>query len=697
MRFYFLVVLIVPYSLFSQITFSPFVTTATGSWPEVVAVGDINKDGLNDVVLATASYFDPINDYKIFVFLQDVSGNLQAPIKYPYSNSTEVSAISIADLNNDSRNDVVVGFGDSIGIFFQNSGGAFNPITRYYSGQTIVALKTGDLNNDGLQDIATAHLYSDSMTVFYQKILGFTTSTYISSYGNPPPFTEIDIGDINSDGLQDVVYTTDYSPNQIYVYTQNVSGLLNSYSTYSISVAPFVSLPGIAIGDLDNDGKNDIAGSGYANSPNARLIIWFQNQSTYLLNPPLQMPASDLPEPIEIADLNCNGRNEIIMVHAGWQKVTVFEQTSSGQYGSYNGFSLPYASHYNSEGLAIGDINNDGKKDIVIADYNNGLVVLLNTSSIDPISVTSSGSNNICIGSSETLTASGASNYLWTPISGLSSISGANTIVTPTITTTYTVTSIGNCGNISSTITVTVYPFPVASIIPVNNICAGTTTSLAATGGISYLWSNGAASSSICISPTTNTTYSVYVSNGFCTDDTSITLIVTPNPIATISSSIIIFPGQVATLGATGGENYLWSNGETTDSIMVSPAITTIYCVTVTDANNCNDTACVRVDVKSPCDTAGTFFLPNAFSPNGDGENDFLQIYYRNMDCIRSLHLSIYDRWGEKVYETSDPNFQWDGKYRGETENTKVLTYSLFVQFTDDKQMDRKGNVSLVK
>ena len=211
-----------------------------------------------------------------------------------------------------------------------------------------------------------------------------------------------------------------------------------------------------------------------------------------------------------------------------------------------------------------------------------------------------------------------------------------------------------------------------------------------------YNWSNGQSTQTSTGLP--SGTYSVVITdaNG-CTDMTYATITTLPNPIANISSNITIFQGQSTTLSATGGTNYLWSNGGTTTTILVMPTITTVYCVTVTDINNCKDNTCATVTIESPCDTAGTFFFPNAFSPNGDGENDFLRIYYGNMDCIKSLQLLIYDRWGELVYETIDPNFSWDGTYQNKTLITQVLAYHLSVGFTDSQAIDRKGNISLVR
>ncbi|MBI4930299.1 MAG: gliding motility-associated C-terminal domain-containing protein [Bacteroidetes bacterium] len=91
----------------------------------------------------------------------------------------------------------------------------------------------------------------------------------------------------------------------------------------------------------------------------------------------------------------------------------------------------------------------------------------------------------------------------------------------------------------------------------------------------------------------------------------------------------------------------------------------------------------------------GALYLPNAFSPNNDGENDILKIYYNNINCIKKNSLTIYDRFGEKVFETTDANFKWNGEYNGKMLNTQVLVYSLHVEFTDKTLLDKKGNISL--
>jgi gliding motility-associated-like protein len=97
------------------------------------------------------------------------------------------------------------------------------------------------------------------------------------------------------------------------------------------------------------------------------------------------------------------------------------------------------------------------------------------------------------------------------------------------------------------------------------------------------------------------------------------------------------------------------------------------------------------------CSGAGELYLPNAFSPNGDGENDVLQLYYGNMQCITTFELQIYDRWGEKVFQTTDPDFSWDGYYKGTVEGTAVFVYYMKAKLIIGGDLNKKGNVSLIR
>ncbi len=161
-----------------------------------------------------------------------------------------------------------------------------------------------------------------------------------------------------------------------------------------------------------------------------------------------------------------------------------------------------------------------------------------------------------------------------------------------------------------------------------------------------------------------------------------------------VSADTTIVLGGNATLTASGGTNYSWDNGASGASIVVSPTAPTKYCVNITDSNNCRGTACITVNVEDEC--ASDISIANAFSPNGDGQNDFVLIHSRNPSCINTFYIAIYDRWGEKVFESTDPNFKWDGSYRGQIMFSQVLDYYMTTTAANGKQYLKKGNISLV-
>ncbi len=232
-----------------------------------------------------------------------------------------------------------------------------------------------------------------------------------------------------------------------------------------------------------------------------------------------------------------------------------------------------------------------------------------------------------------------------------------------------------------------------------DTICIGQTAVLNAYGGTNYSWSNGATASTIQVSPFVITTYSVIVSAGSCSDTAFATVVVNPGPSVSAFSNTTITAGSSTTLSASGGNNYTWSTGETTAVISVSPVVTTTYCVSST-SGGCIDSACVIVYIQQTdnCNYADDqFFVPDAFSPNNDTKNDVLELYYPDISCIKDLEFVIYDRWGEKVFEASNLVSTWDGNYKGKMMNTAVFAYYLRVTLLNDKEILRKGNISLIR
>lgn len=165
-----------------------------------------------------------------------------------------------------------------------------------------------------------------------------------------------------------------------------------------------------------------------------------------------------------------------------------------------------------------------------------------------------------------------------------------------TYSVTLIVSACGGIDTVSRTITIKSNLLPGVTIKGKLSICPGVRDTLIASGGGTYLWSNGATTSSIIISPIASATYTVKVTKG-CSTDTSISVTVNPIPHVYITGNDTVCAGNSTTLSATGGGTYKWSNGATSANIIVSPNITSIYSVTVTNNNGCSNDTSVKVVV----------------------------------------------------------------------------------------------------
>ena len=182
----------------------------------------------------------------------------------------------------------------------------------------------------------------------------------------------------------------------------------------------------------------------------------------------------------------------------------------------------------------------------------------------------------IVTGESTVLTVEGASNYLWSTGETTSSIT-----VSPNTTETYIVTGTNGVCEVQAQVTVTVEQVFQANAGDDQSICEGSGDEVTLSAGVgdTYLWSTGETTQSIIVNPVSTTTYSVTISSGIQEDSDDVTVFVDAIPNLNISEDVTIVSGESAVLTIEGASNYLWSTGETTSNITVSPTETTIYAV----------------------------------------------------------------------------------------------------------------------
>ena len=227
-------------------------------------------------------------------------------------------------------------------------------------------------------------------------------------------------------------------------------------------------------------------------------------------------------------------------------------------------------------------------------------------------------------------------------------------------------------------------------------------------GGLTFQWDFGDGNTSTDPEPTnlytavgTYTVTLIALDPGSCnkSDTTRFTITVNDNPVAAFTFSPN--PAQENTPtqftnGSIGATTYLWRFGDGDSSTFASPAhqfnATGIFntCLIAFNTFGCPDTVCQNV----PALVVPLLDVPNAFSPNGDGKNDEVRV--RGFG-IGKMMFRIYNRWGQVVFQSTDPNQGWDGRFKGTIQPMDVYAYTLDVQFTDGTKKTKKGDITLLR
>lgn len=363
----------------AQVQCDTMLTYPIGSVSDVLAVGDMNADGVDDVVIATGFSFESADSYKLFIHHGSETGPVLASV-IPYPDLYPgVQTMAVGDVDDDGLQDIVIGYQDKIGILYQQTDHNFSAVQVHESGQSVNGVAIGDVTGDGLSDIVVCHWNQTVIKVFERTPGGFQTRVYPKPQGG---YDEIAIGDVNGDGRADVVLMTgQLQDSGLHIYLQGSNGLLGSYVSYQ-SPTPGTDgwLSGFAIGDINGDGANDLVASQGGNMPNARIVLWTQDPVTHTFNAPVLVDAYQVPGPVEIADLDCDGRSEIVVAHSGWSAYSIYTSDGQGQLGAYDLYQVFSAGPYHPNSLALADLDGDGRKDVLLANWQFGLGWARNTS-----------------------------------------------------------------------------------------------------------------------------------------------------------------------------------------------------------------------------------------------------------------------------------------------------------------------------
>jgi len=352
----------------------------------------------------------------------------------------------------------------------------------------------------------------------------------------------------------------------------------------------------------------------------------------------------------------------------------------------------------------------------LIATNNSGCTDTANTTIfIHAIPLVSAGNDTaICLNTTAQLFATGADNYTWSPATNLSCINCANPVSSTQNNITYTVKGVTVFGcSATDDINIEVKkPFKISGLQPFDSICSGKSITLNVTGAENYSWSpaaglNNPNNGSVVASPISSTTYKVvgYDSKNCFKDSAIINLKVNPTPTVNAGDDLPLLVGnsvQLSLQNSADVTSWLWEPAtslscSTCPNPIATPNATTDYTITVTNNFNCAATDNLTIFVT--CDNSSVF-LPNAFTPNKDGLNDYFYPTSRAVDKI--LSLKIFNRYGEVVFlktnfNANDQNAGWDGTFKGKPADIGSYIYYIQVACKNGEIINLGGKILLLR
>lgn len=618
--------------------------------------------------------------------------------KVDFTTNPNAYSVVVGDLDGDGKADLAVAnYGSNSVSVFRNtsSNGLVNYDAKvdFTTGANPFSVAAGDLDGDGKLDLAVVNNSSNTVSVFRNTGTSGTISyaAKIDFATGSSPWS-VAISDLDGDGKSDLAVAS-YSSNRVSVFR-------NTGSIGNISYAPRVDFTtgtfpiSVATGDVDGDGKTDLAVANY----NSNTVSIFRNTSTIgSINYAAKVDFSTSSNPYALAtgDLDGDGKSDLAVLNYFSTSTSVFRNTSSVGIISYAS-KVDFTTGGRPSSVAIGDLDGDGKGDLSVVNYTSNTVsVLRNTSSISTINfdnkvdfVTGSGPYSVAIGDADgdtkpdIIVANEGSNTI-------SVFRNNPSITLPTITG-----LTPSSGYIGATVTITGTNL---STIAANNIVKF--------NGTPAVVISSTATSITTTVPTGATTGKITVTIG-CNTATSVadfTVGTVANEPPVILSAISAAPiNGIVTIDllpliSDPDDNLDLSTLSLVGSTTLEGASAMLVGVTQLELNYGNvvfagtDRISISVcDLLNSCteqelsiEVSGEIEIFNAVSPNNDNKNEIFRI--GNIDLLEPNNkVTIYNRWGSKVFEVSNYN-NTDHVFKGLNDNGNELpsgTYFYRIVFT---------------
>jgi hypothetical protein len=349
------------------LTFAPVTQYSVNAAIYGIAAADFNADGYVDI--ATGGSGAAVN-----ILLNQSNGTFATATAYPVPNNSTIYALATADLTNDGYPDIVVtNAGDQgIAVLVNQRNGAFAPAVFYTGGGSELAL--GDVDRDGYPDLVTFTNGLPAVTVFLNQKDGTFSNATAYATGSLTP-QRLAVGDVNADGYPDVA---------VAMYNGGIGLLLNNKNGGFGALTTYATATGrqqrdIALNDLNQDGYADLLL--LDSSDNTAKVGLNTGSGTFA--PLVSYATGTGPQSLTVADLNNDGYLDLVTGNSNSNEISILLNDQSGALGTVAAYSSDGLG--NVQAVAVADVNQDGKPDILAGNAFRGSVGVLLASTPLPV------------------------------------------------------------------------------------------------------------------------------------------------------------------------------------------------------------------------------------------------------------------------------------------------------------------------
>ncbi len=363
-------------------SFAPGEDFSTGVLPTFAAIGDLDGDGQTDLAVT-----NQISGSVSVLRNTSTAGVISYATKMDFSTGSFPQSVAIGDLDGDGKADLAVANSTSntVSVFRNTSTvGAISYAAKmdFGTGTGPFSVAIGDLDGDGRADLVVTNSNSNNVSVFRNT----STAAGVISYAAKVDFAtgskpqSVAIGDLDGDGKVDLA-VANRGDNTVSVLRNTSTGVI-SYAD-KVDFTTGTNPQSVAIGDLDDDGKTDLAVANFGSS----TVSVFRNTSTGLgdisYDTKVDFDTGSGSRSVVIGDLNGDGRADLAVANDLGQTVSILRNTSTGLGDISYAAKADFATGSRPQSVVIGNLNSDGQADLAVANYisSNVSVLLRNTSS----------------------------------------------------------------------------------------------------------------------------------------------------------------------------------------------------------------------------------------------------------------------------------------------------------------------------